>query len=209
MESGAWPVTVYKVGGSLFNWPDLFERLAAFLASENARPLVVPGGGDVADVVRSWDRIHGLGESRSHRLAIASLSLGGEFLTDGLGASIVADRQEAAIAWRAGKVAVLDVRMFLKAESIDAATPLPASWDVTSDSIAAWIADKWPARLMLVKSAAPSLANEPFVDSYFESASAGLKSVQWVDLRSGQRGALGRPKVQRSIQKMVKSNHVR
>lgn len=184
------PVTVYKVGGSLFDWPPLFERLSAFLESEHARPLIVSGGGGMADVVRGWDRVHDLGELRAHRLAIASLSMGGEFLADGLGAVIVRNREHASAAWAAGNVAVLDARFFLEQEAIRGIEPLPASWNVTSDSIAAWIAGRWPAKLVLLKSVAPHLADAPYVDAFFDNASQHVRSAEWVDLRSGVRGVL-------------------
>ena len=97
-------VCVYKVGGSLFEWPELFGRLEAFLKAEGTRPLLVSGGGGAADAVRHWDRVHGLGEARSHRLAIKSLGLGEAFLADGLaGAAPVSDRPAAETAWAAGQ----------------------------------------------------------------------------------------------------------
>jgi aspartokinase-like uncharacterized kinase len=98
---GERPVVVYKVGGSLFDWPELFPRLMSFFHNEPTRPLIVSGGGGAADVVREWDRIHRLGDVRSHRLAIVSLSLGSAFLADGLGARLVSDRRGAATAWSA------------------------------------------------------------------------------------------------------------
>ncbi|HEX6984384.1 MAG TPA: hypothetical protein VF170_03355, partial [Planctomycetaceae bacterium] len=153
------PVRVYKVGGSLFDWPELFGRLAALLASEPGRPLLVSGGGAAADVVRDWDRVHRLGERRAHRLAVTSLRLGEAFLADGLpGGTVVTSRDEAAAAWSAGRLPVLNVETFLTDEEAAGAEPLPASWDVTSDSIAAWVAWRWPADLVLLKSATPRTA---------------------------------------------------
>ncbi len=112
----------------------------------------------------------------------------GEFLADGLGAKIVSDRQEAEAAWAANRIAVLDAATFLADETAAGAVPLPASWDVTSDSIAAWVAARWPARLTLVKSATPGVALDHYVDSYFTRAGARLKNIEWVNLRAGERG---------------------
>jgi 5-(aminomethyl)-3-furanmethanol phosphate kinase len=186
---GEQPVVVYKVGGSLFDWPELFPRLIEFFNSEPTRPLIVSGGGAAADVVRDWDQVHRLGDVRSHRLAIRSLSLAGEFLADGLGARIVSHRQDAKAAWAAGRIAVLDAATFIEREIAADAVPLPATWDVTSDSIAAWVAARWPARLTLVKSASPGVSLNHYVDSYFARAGATLKNVEWVNLRDGERGA--------------------
>ena len=181
-------VTVYKVGGSLFDMPDLFIHLKELLRDQSTRPLIVAGGGGAADVVREWDRIHGLGESRSHRLAILSLSLGTAFLADGLGGRVVSDRDEASAAWAAKQIPVLDVAKFLEREALEGATLLPASWEVTSDSIAAWVAERWPARLALVKSASSGRARDPYVDPYFAQASVNLDQVEWINLRDGERG---------------------
>lgn len=53
-------LVVVKVGGSLFDLPDLGPRLRAWLKTlRTADVLLVPGGGPTADVVRSLDRAHG------------------------------------------------------------------------------------------------------------------------------------------------------
>lgn len=184
-------IRIYKVGGSLFDWPELFDRLTALLTSESGRPLLVSGGGAAADVVREWDRLHQLGDRRAHRLAITSLRLGEAFLADGLaGATIVTDRQQAAAAWTMQRLPILCVEEFLNAEEAAGAEPLPASWNVTSDSIAAWIAGRWPAELVLLKSTTPEFAREPFVDRYFPIACRTVRAAEWLDLHTGRRGRL-------------------
>ena len=51
------PRIVVKVGGSLFDWPDLGERLCRWLAvQEEKEILLVPGGGPTADVIRDCQR---------------------------------------------------------------------------------------------------------------------------------------------------------
>ncbi|MGC1274619.1 MAG: hypothetical protein WBC44_13015 [Planctomycetaceae bacterium] len=184
-------VHIYKVGGSLFDWPELFDRLTALLAGEPGRPLLVSGGGAPADVVREWDRVHRLGERRAHRLALTSLRLGEAFLADGLaGATIVTDREQAAAAWSMQRLPILCAEAFLNSEEAAGAEPLPASWDVTSDSIAAWIAGRWPADLVLLKSTSPDFAREPFVDRHFPIARRPLREAEWLDLHTGRRGRL-------------------
>ena len=54
--------TVIKVGGSLFDRPDLGPRLRRWLdANAPWETILVPGGGRLVDVIRDLDRIHGLG----------------------------------------------------------------------------------------------------------------------------------------------------
>ena len=181
---------VCKIGGSLFDWPELFPRLAALLASESRRVLLIAGGGAAADLVRDWDRRHCLGAERAHRLAIRSMRLGEALLADRLPeAAVVADIQEATRAWKNGSLPILNVEAWLAREAAENRPALPPSWDVTSDSIAARVARRWNADLLLVKSTSPERANGQFVDRRFAEFARDLP-VEWCDLRSGERGEL-------------------
>ena len=73
-------LTVIKVGGSLFDWPELPRRMTDFLDARKAvdrdeRMVLIAGGGPAADVVRALDRIHGLGDQTAHRLALHAMDL--------------------------------------------------------------------------------------------------------------------------------------
>jgi aspartokinase-like uncharacterized kinase len=134
-------LTVVKVGGGLGD--SALPGLCAALGELGERhPLiVVPGGAQFADAVRDADRRFGLSAAASHRMAILGMEQFG-WLLSGLipGAARCADLAQVG----AGRTTVL----------LPAALPLdlPASWDVTSDSIAAWVADRGGAgRLVLVK----------------------------------------------------------
>jgi aspartokinase-like uncharacterized kinase len=134
---------VVKVGGSLYDLPDLKSRLVAFLTALSAPDrLLVPGGGAAADAVRAWDRTHGLGETASHWLALRACTLNAHFLAALLGAAVVERPRHGA------GLAVLDPLAFLLA---DPAT-LPESWAATSDSVAALAAAAVGAELVLLKS---------------------------------------------------------
>ena len=67
-------VVIYKVGGSLLELPDLPRRLQDVVRPDVC-PLFVIGGGRTADLVREWDRLHQLGEERSHGLALKAMQL--------------------------------------------------------------------------------------------------------------------------------------
>src|SRR5204862_6165233 len=73
-------LVVVKVGGSLYDLPDLGPRLAAWLRTLVGPVLLVPGGGAMADAVRHLDRYHGLGAEISHELALRSLTMNAWFL---------------------------------------------------------------------------------------------------------------------------------
>lgn len=154
------PSIVIKVGGSLFDRPTLHRDLKTFLeAFDPADVVLVAGGGDSAEAVRTYDRLHHLGETISHRLALHSLTVTAELLRE------LTDRQ-----WP-----VLDAAAFGLADET-----LPHSWTVTSDSIAARYAETIHAsRLILLKSAyIPSGADwrmavrEGWVDEHFATMAA-------------------------------------
>ena len=135
-------LTVLKVGGGLGD--DALRALCATLgALGECHPLlVVPGGAGFADAVRNADRRFGLPAETAHRMAILGMEQFGWLLSELIpGAVRSADLSPPAI----GRTTVL----------LPAALPLdalPASWDVTSDSIAAWVAGQAGAgRLVLVK----------------------------------------------------------
>jgi aspartokinase-like uncharacterized kinase len=135
-------LTVVKVGGGVGE--DALPALCTALGELGGRhPLiVVPGGAGFADAVRDADRRFRLRAPTSHRMAILGMEQFGWLLSDLIpGAVRCADLSRVG----AGRTTVL----------LPAALPLdalPASWDVTSDSIAAWVAGQVGAgRLVLVK----------------------------------------------------------
>jgi 5-(aminomethyl)-3-furanmethanol phosphate kinase len=135
-------LTVVKVGGGLGR--DALRALCGTLGELGGRHplLVVPGGAGFADAVREADRRFGLRAATAHRMAILGMEQFGWLLSELIpGAERSADLARVG----AGRTTVV----LPAALSLDA---LPASWRVTSDSIAAWVADRVGAgRLVLVK----------------------------------------------------------
>jgi aspartokinase-like uncharacterized kinase len=152
----AGPSTVVKVGGSLFDLPDLGPRLQSWL--NELLPddfLLVPGGGPTADVIRDLDRRHGLGEEKAHWLALRALSLNAQFLIDLLPFTFVMEYPEEWAAGRcSGYVGILDPFPFCRRDERERSKEaLPHSWEVTSDAVAARVAVAAGARrLILLKS---------------------------------------------------------
>ena len=179
--------TIVKVGGSLYDWPMLGERLRAWLHELNAeRVLIVPGGGAAADAVRAYDGVHQLGEEASHWLAIQAVSLNARLLQQLLPeANVIADprgiRFQSCNAephdWnRMPQVYILDAYPFFQADEQTSA-PLPHRWHVTSDSLAVRVAALTDAReLILLKSMAwagdhwTQAVQAGVVDGYFAEA---------------------------------------
>jgi hypothetical protein len=140
----AAPDAVLKVGGSLGERPKALARLMAALADlARARTLVVvPGGGRFADEVRRADRRFGLGDPASHWMAILAMDQSAYLLTQLAGAARLI-REPAEIG--TGRLNVLAPSSWLRR-----ADRLPRSWEVTSDSIAAWIARQTRARMLVL-----------------------------------------------------------
>jgi hypothetical protein len=199
VEPTVVPLPLFKLGGSLLDLPDWPRRVGRLLEERGVpRCLLVVGGGTAADVVREWDRRHALGDETAHRLALESLRLTAALATTLLpGARLVRTRPEAESAWRHGPCAVVDVPGFVElAERGDPRAhpaPLPHTWDVTSDALAAWIALRWPAsELWLLKSTGLPAADLPFdeaaarglVDRHFPRIAPQVPRLAWVDLRS-------------------------
>ena len=183
---------VVKVGGSLLTWPGLRDGLSAYWQSRGARqPVVVVGGGGAADLVRDLDRIHGLGEDRSHHLALRALDLTARLLASLMpGHEVVECPDELASVWDAGRIPILSPRRFLEADA-DRPDPLPHTWEATTDSIAARVADRLgAAELALLKSAPlppgtdlASAARLGLVDPLFPDVARGLGCVTYRNLR--------------------------
>jgi aspartokinase-like uncharacterized kinase len=154
------PLGVVKVGGSLFDLPELGPRLERWLERYHTATgrgvALLPGGGAAADVVRDLDRIHRLGEERSHWLALHALTVNAHFLANLLPrAVVVRDEENLRLAGEQGQVPVLDAAAFLAADEARNRGPtLPHTWEATSDSVAARLALVLRAReLVLLKSA--------------------------------------------------------
>jgi aspartokinase-like uncharacterized kinase len=158
---------VVKVGGSLLELDGALPRACSALAAlaRRERILVVPGGGRFADAVRAADDAHGLDPNSAHWMAILAMDQYAHLLASLLdGAALI--EQPAAIAAQlsCGRVPILAPYRWLRE-----ADPLPHSWDVTSDSIAAWVAGALGAsRLVLIKPVGGP--TEHLVDAHFAAA---------------------------------------
>ena len=187
-------LVVYKLGGSLLSCVDLAARLRAVLEQRpDDRSLIVVGGGAAADVVRNWSRLHALTEDAAHWLALRSLSLNRALVRHLLPESReVSSREAAESLWsEENRPLLLDVEACLReAESRDR-SPLPHCWDVTSDSIAAWIAARWDAdELVLLKSTSlpadltlDEATRLELVDPFFRHLANETPRVSWCNLR--------------------------
>lgn len=179
---------VVKLGGSLLECADLVERWNAWVARQTTRQtLLVVGGGGLVDVVGELQQLHPqITDKDAHWLAVRAMQLNAEMIVGLLSeAEYVVDVEAFANRPRATGLFVVDPWGFMQADA-RGACPLAATWDVSSDSIAARLAVVVGAEeLVLLKSALPDDARNPgdFVDAAFAETSRDLKSVRFVNLR--------------------------
>jgi 5-(aminomethyl)-3-furanmethanol phosphate kinase len=124
---------IVKIGGSLYEHvPDL----AAVLTSSHRPLFIIPGGGRFADAVRE----SGLPDDEAHWKAIAAMDTFGSYL-----ASFGFDTTD--------QLSIPEkTTVFLPTKSMSDYDPLPHTWDVTSDTIAAWVAGRLGLDLLVLKS---------------------------------------------------------
>jgi len=154
-----------KVGGGILKEVETFDAvlLALRAGAQSRRLLVVPGGGPFADAVRDVDRRLGLSDSAAHWMAVLAMDQHAHLIAARLaGAVLVAEPREIAAALEAHGIPVLAPSRWLRA-----ADPLPHSWDVTSDSIAAWVAGRVGARALVLVKPSGAQPADAAVDPYF------------------------------------------
>jgi 5-(aminomethyl)-3-furanmethanol phosphate kinase len=198
------PLIVYKLGGSLLTLSHLQARLATLFeqpvplppqSGKNASLVraVLVGGGEAADRVRAWDRRYHFSAETSHDLALQAMRLNGRLVNAILPhAQLVSRKAAIRKASQRGALAVLDPVTILEQAERESGERLPRSWDVTSDSIAAFLAANWEAgALVLVKSTAKpsdknlkSAVRRGLVDAYFPRLASRIPLIAWSNLRS-------------------------
>jgi aspartokinase-like uncharacterized kinase len=141
---------VVKLGGSLAGDPSLAHWLRELALSPSARFVVVPGGGPFADAVRAAQNVWHFSDETAHAMAIGAMDLFGRMLcgieTGSIPCSTPSQFEDA---WSRGQLPVWLPGIMMMAGEVQ----LPRSWDVTSDTIAAWLAEALRADgLLLVKS---------------------------------------------------------
>jgi aspartokinase-like uncharacterized kinase len=143
---------VIKLGGSLSKSQALSRCLQQIARSTKDKTVIVPGGGDFAEQVRLAQQQWQFNEVIAHEMAILAMQQMA-LLFKGLQADFVVCHSLAEIKPQCAAVPLIwspDIAELNQAG-------VAASWDVTSDSLAAWLATQLAAsELILVKAAAVS-----------------------------------------------------
>ena len=140
---------VLKLGGSLLSHAPLTQILQLATRAGNGQVVIVPGGGVFAEQVRLTQQQWQYDDQTAHYMAILAMQQMA-LLLQSLCAGLVIVNNVAMI--RASMQQHTVIWSPLSSE-LDA-TGIPASWDITSDTLAAWLAVQLSIEhVMLVKSA--------------------------------------------------------
>lgn len=166
MPREARPLLVAKIGGSLHDSPNLARWIEALRAWPH-RLTLVSGGGPFADAVRAAQPKLRYDDETAHAMAVLAMEQYALALARLHDLDLAATPDEMAEIHERGRIA-----LWRASEMVSAATDIAPGWDVTSDSLAAWLARRCGASaLLMIKS----------VDIGADSALPGLVSAGVVD----------------------------
>lgn len=140
--------TVVKIGGSLAVFPEKLKALCSKLSdlSRKHKIILLPGGGEFADIVRHIDKTFNLSCEVSHRMAILGMDQYGLLLSDLITDSQVVNQlKDLPNLFDLHKLPI-----FLPSKFMLKKDPLENSWNVTSDSIAIYIANQLNAKKVIL-----------------------------------------------------------
>ena len=144
---------VVKIGGSLF--PDYAIDLAEKLKGTSS--VIILGGGEFANLIRRYDEIQHFSDEANHWTSIDCIDIIAKLVNDKVDSAKLAfsidDVNEIA---DEGFTPIFAVSDFLKTQD-----PFECSWDVTSDSIAAYVAHLLNAKLLIVTNVNGIYTQEP------------------------------------------------
>ena len=144
---------VVKIGGSLF--PNHAVELARQL--ENTGSLIILGGGEFANLIRKYDSEMNFSEEANHWTAIDCMDIIAKLVNDKVeSAKLAYSIEEVEKISEEGFTPIFAVSKFLREED-----PFECSWDVTSDSIAAYVSHLLNANLLIVTNVNGIYTQEP------------------------------------------------
>ncbi|PCJ32402.1 MAG: delta 1-pyrroline-5-carboxylate synthetase [Gammaproteobacteria bacterium] len=136
---------IIKLGGSLYAKPELKHWLDALTEySKQQDIIIVPGGGPFADQVRTAQTAHHFSDKTAHHMAIFAMKQFALLLNDLAVESSLFDSDRPLIK--------TPYSIWLPNDSLLNQSSLKHSWDLTSDSLALWLASHLNAeQLVLIK----------------------------------------------------------
>lgn len=143
---------VVKVGGSLLETCDLSKLLHDMADHGEGKLVIVPGGGVFADQVRFLQQELKIDDATAHRMALRAMEQFGELLVSMDPRLHAANTLESINDWlNMGAIPV-----WYPYDMVAYNPVVKASWDITSDSLALWLAHSMKCQnLALLKPTVP------------------------------------------------------
>lgn len=187
---------VIKLGGSLLDLPDLRSRMFDWLASLTpANNLILVGGGELVESMRSLDSLHRFDPSWVHWRCVELLSLTHQIVQQLVPEfDSIDDASQLSEFVRVTRsqpmTALVQCVAFYNPMHPD--ERLPEHWETTTDSLSCLLAEKVDAEeLLLLKSTSASDENaepalwrrEGLVDAAFEAVAGSVEKIRLVNFR--------------------------
>ncbi|MDK2892253.1 amino acid kinase [Methanohalophilus sp.] len=160
--------TVIKIGGSLIEEaPQLMKHIADKRKLFEKKILIIPGGGMFANFIREADDKLKLSSDSSHWMAILAMEQYGYYLAEKADVPVVASLEN-----NNHPLSIFLPYSFLKEHD-----PLPHSWDVTSDTIAAFFAAQTNADFVKVTDVDGILVDQKLVDEIYAKKLSSMEKT--------------------------------
>ena len=128
------PNAVVKVGGSLIDCvPSLIQQIDTRAAERHQSVLIVPGGGIFANNIRKFQESSGISDNAAHWMAVLAMEQYAYYIMDRIDIRSIDNLD----GLKQGASLLLPYGLLRRDDR-----GLPHSWDVTSDTIAAWVAQR-------------------------------------------------------------------
>lgn len=162
---------VVKLGGSLGEDEALKHWLETIARFSRGRVVIVPGGGRFADQVRNAQKRWQFSDHTAHAMAVLAMHQFGRMLNGlepGLELAVGAESVKNALSQLQSCIWLPDLNELEHAG-------IPTRWEVTSDSLSAWLASQINAdRLFLIKSAPKNQLDKDLPDLVKSGVMDGL-----------------------------------
>ena len=147
---------IVKIGGSLINSCNLAETVTRLADHGAGNMVIVPGGGIFADQVRYLQKELRIDDTTAHCLALRAMEQFGSMLTSFDPRLHAANSVNAINEW----IARNEIPVWFPYDMIAGNPSVKSSWDITSDSLALWLAQVMNCQnLVLLKSTEPENKN--------------------------------------------------
>ena len=173
---------VIKLGGSLLSSGSLQEWLSIIVEHGAGKLVIVPGGGIFADKVRDAQQKWKFDDKAAHQMALLAMEQYAHLLQSYAPDIVLADSIEGI----EKAISLKQVPVWLPFKMINTCQDVSANWDLTSDSLALYLADQLNAKhVMLVKSLssknlnARQLSESGMVDKDFPEFVKKSESAVW------------------------------